>query len=108
MKQTKEQILKAFGATLRAYRQQAGLSQERLAAKAGLDRTYVGGAERGERINGGVIVYCRAHVYVAARTHVDEARLTALDPAVDITGVRADRRHDAVKRRAFACLAGSG
>src|SRR3954453_14061729 len=49
MKQTKEQILKAFGATLRAYRQQAGLSQEKLAAKAGLDRTYVGGAERGER-----------------------------------------------------------
>jgi len=49
MKQTKEQILKAFGATLRAYRQVAGLSQEKLAAKAGLDRTYVGGAERGER-----------------------------------------------------------
>jgi transcriptional regulator with XRE-family HTH domain len=49
MKHTKEQILKAFGATLRAYRQQAELSQEKLAAKAGLDRTYVGGAERGER-----------------------------------------------------------
>jgi transcriptional regulator with XRE-family HTH domain len=49
MKRTKEQILSAFGATLRAYRQEAGLSQEKLAAKAGLDRTYVGGAERGER-----------------------------------------------------------
>lgn len=49
MRQTKEQILSAFGATLRAYRQDAGLSQEKLAAKAGLDRTYVGGAERGER-----------------------------------------------------------
>lgn len=49
MKKTKEQILSAFGATLRAYRQEAGLSQEKLAAKAGLDRTYVGGAERGER-----------------------------------------------------------
>lgn len=49
MQRTKEQILKAFGATLRTYRQQAGLSQEKLAAKAGLDRTYVGGAERGER-----------------------------------------------------------
>jgi DNA-binding XRE family transcriptional regulator len=36
-------------ATLRAYRQEAGLSQEKLAAKVGLDRTYVGGAERGER-----------------------------------------------------------
>lgn len=49
MKRTKEQILRAFGDTLRVYRQQAGLSQEKLAAKAGLDRTYVGGAERGER-----------------------------------------------------------
>jgi len=49
MNQSKDQILKAFGATLRAYRQAAGLSQEKLAAKAGLDRTYVGGAERGER-----------------------------------------------------------
>ena len=49
MKRTKEQVLSAFGATLRAYRQEAGLSQEKLAAKAGLDRTYVGGAERGER-----------------------------------------------------------
>ena len=49
MKQSKDQILKAFGATLRNYRQGAGLSQEKLAAKAGLDRTYVGGAERGER-----------------------------------------------------------
>jgi transcriptional regulator with XRE-family HTH domain len=49
MKRTKEQILSAFGATLRAYRQEAGLSQEKLAAKAGLDRTYVGSAERGER-----------------------------------------------------------
>jgi transcriptional regulator with XRE-family HTH domain len=49
MQRTKEQILKAFGATLRTYRQQAGLSQEKLAAKAGLDRTYVGSTERGER-----------------------------------------------------------
>ncbi|GHJ39044.1 DUF3037 domain-containing protein [Streptomyces sp. TS71-3] len=45
--------------------------------------------ERGELINAGVIVYCRAHGYVAARTHLDEARLRALDPAVDLTGVRA-------------------
>jgi transcriptional regulator with XRE-family HTH domain len=34
---------------LRTLRQRAGFSQEKLAAKAGLDRTYVGGAERGER-----------------------------------------------------------
>lgn len=42
-------ILKRFGANLREARQRTGLSQEKLAAKAGIDRTYVGGAERGER-----------------------------------------------------------
>jgi transcriptional regulator with XRE-family HTH domain len=42
-------ILKRFGETLREYRHKAELSQEKLAAKAGIDRTYVGGAERGER-----------------------------------------------------------
>lgn len=39
----------AFGRTLRKYRQQRGLSQEELAAKASLHRTYVGSVERGER-----------------------------------------------------------
>ena len=48
-RQNRSDILKQFGETLRAYRLEAGLSQEKLAAKAGLDRTYVGGAERGER-----------------------------------------------------------
>ncbi|MBW3655426.1 MAG: helix-turn-helix domain-containing protein [Gemmatimonadetes bacterium] len=42
-------ILKRLGENLRAARQRTGLSQEKLAAKAGIDRTYVGGAERGER-----------------------------------------------------------
>lgn len=42
-------ILKRFGETLREHRQRTGLSQEKLAAKAGIDRTYLGGAERGER-----------------------------------------------------------
>ncbi|MEU2590501.1 DUF3037 domain-containing protein [Streptomyces albidoflavus] len=45
--------------------------------------------ERGELINAGVVVYCRAQGVVAARTHLDEARLAALDPAADTTGVRA-------------------
>ncbi|GHF02775.1 DUF3037 domain-containing protein [Streptomyces griseoluteus] len=45
--------------------------------------------ERGERINAGVIVYCRARGYVGARTHLDEARLLALDPDADVEGVRA-------------------
>jgi transcriptional regulator with XRE-family HTH domain len=38
-----------FGARVRALRAQRGWSQERLAHEAGLDRTYVGSVERGER-----------------------------------------------------------
>jgi transcriptional regulator with XRE-family HTH domain len=42
-------ILTRFGQRVRALRTAAGLSQEAFAAKCGLDRTYVGGIERGER-----------------------------------------------------------
>ena len=45
--------------------------------------------ERGECINAGVVVYCRARAYVGARTHLDETRLLALDPDADVAGVRA-------------------
>ncbi|MCD9145336.1 DUF3037 domain-containing protein [Streptomyces albireticuli] len=45
--------------------------------------------ERGEQINAGVVVYCQAKSYVAARVHLDEARLLALDPTADVAGVRA-------------------
>ncbi|MCX4529038.1 MULTISPECIES: DUF3037 domain-containing protein [unclassified Streptomyces] len=48
--------------------------------------------ERGECFNAGVIVYCRARSYVAARTHLDEAKLLALDPKADVAGVRAALR----------------
>lgn len=48
--------------------------------------------ERGEQFNAGVLVYCRAKSFVAARTHLDEGKLTALDPAADVAGVRAALR----------------
>ncbi|MFD8507084.1 DUF3037 domain-containing protein [Streptomyces sp. NPDC059687] len=48
--------------------------------------------ERGEFINAGVLVYCRAKSFVAARTHLDERRLLALDPGADVPGVHAALR----------------
>jgi Protein of unknown function (DUF3037) len=45
--------------------------------------------ERGERINAGVLLYCRARSFVAARIHLDEARLRCLDPHADVAAVRA-------------------
>ncbi|MGM3309312.1 helix-turn-helix domain-containing protein [Anabaena sp. WFMT] len=42
-------IQKKFGGRLRQIRQNLGLSQEDLAHLCNLDRSYVGGVERGER-----------------------------------------------------------
>ena len=41
-------VREAFGRNLRSIRKSKGLSQERLAYDAGIDRSYVGKIERGE------------------------------------------------------------
>jgi hypothetical protein len=45
--------------------------------------------ERGEFVNAGVLVSCPERNFLEARIELDEARLRALDPAVDIASVRA-------------------
>ena len=48
--------------------------------------------ERGERINAGVILSCPDLNFLDARIELDEARLRALDPAVDLEALRASLR----------------
>jgi hypothetical protein len=43
--------------------------------------------ERQEFVNAGVIVWCREQDMLEARVELDESRLLALDPAVDIAAV---------------------
>ncbi len=56
--------------------------------------------DRGEFVNVGVILYCQARDVLTVRLHVDDARLKALWPDVDLVGVRAAL--DAIAR---ACAA---
>jgi len=46
--------------------------------------------EREEFVNAGVIVSCQAQDYLEAKIDLDEARLLALDPTVDLMAVRAN------------------
>ena len=45
--------------------------------------------ERGERINVGVVVFCRQRGFLDMRAAVDEQRLAALAPDLDVGAVRA-------------------
>ncbi|WP_338046140.1 DUF3037 domain-containing protein [Polyangium spumosum] len=44
--------------------------------------------ERGEQINAGVILHCAARDWLGARIELDEARLCAIAPDVDLEAVR--------------------
>lgn len=46
---SKHKILNIFGDSVRKYRKQLDISQEELADKAGLHRTYIGMIERAEK-----------------------------------------------------------
>jgi hypothetical protein len=44
--------------------------------------------DRGERLNAGVVLFCRRQDFLGARVDVDEARLAALAPGLDPALVR--------------------
>jgi len=66
-----EAILAELGRSIRLQRKRVGLTQEQLALVAGVDRSYYGSVERGER-NITVIVLCR----LAMALECDVAALT--------------------------------
>ena len=45
--------------------------------------------DRGEFINAGVVLYCRAERFLGARVHLDPARLKAIDPHAELEALRA-------------------
>jgi DUF3037 family protein len=45
-------------------------------------------AERGELVNAGVVLHCSERAFLESRVHVDEERLLALWPAVDLALIR--------------------
>jgi transcriptional regulator with XRE-family HTH domain len=70
--------LERFGARVRAERERLRVSQEELADRAGLHRTYLGGVERGER-NIGLLNVLRI------------ARALAITPGVLLSDVEQSR-----------------
>lgn len=71
--------LKELGRRIQTMRAAKGYSQESFAAYAGIDRSYMGGIERGQR-NITFYVMCQ----IAAALNCDVARLTrGLPPAAE-------------------------
>jgi len=60
-----------LGSRIRSHRKRLGLSQEALAERAELDRSYIGGIERGNR-NITIVTLCR----VARALKIDVSDLT--------------------------------
>jgi hypothetical protein len=49
--------------------------------------------ERGEFVNVGAVLYCRVRRYLDCRIRLDEARLLALDPALDLEALAEQLGH---------------
>lgn len=69
--------LRELGSRIRKLRKEAGFTQEQFADAAELDRSYIGGIERGER-NITFTVLCQ----IAKALHVDIADFTSDLPIV--------------------------
>src|SRR5580698_11030267 len=85
-------LLKRGWRSLLSSRRRCGVS-ERVAYEYAVVR-IVPRVDRDEFVNAGVIVFAKQHKLLASRTRVDEDRLRALWPAVDLEAVR--RHLDAV------------
>ncbi|PWV46785.1 DUF3037 domain-containing protein [Nocardiopsis sp. L17-MgMaSL7] len=66
---------------------QVGVERERAVFEYALLRV-IPRLDRGECVNAGVIVYSQERAFLASRSDLDEARLLAVDAAVDVVGVR--------------------
>ncbi|WP_017586306.1 DUF3037 domain-containing protein [Nocardiopsis ganjiahuensis] len=66
---------------------QVGVERERAVFEYALLRV-IPRLERGECVNAGVIVYSQERAFLASRSALDEVRLRAVDPEVDVAGVR--------------------
>lgn len=65
----KKKILKNIGQRLKYFRTLKGISQENLAFKVGIDRTYIGAIEQGLRSPS---IYCLFTLAVALDTTISE------------------------------------
>lgn len=74
-------ILQDFGAMVRAYRMERGLSQEAFADACEIDRSYMGGVERGER-------------NLALVNIVRIVQALSMEPSEFFRGLDKDKRHD--------------
>lgn len=77
-------ILRSFGKRVRQSREAQGWSQEELADRVGIHRTYIGGVERGER-NVALLI-------------INQLSLALNDPFDDIFPIPAPGRYQPKKR----------